>query len=212
MLSIDQWLIDHPFFVALREGFSKNSWAMYAEAAAPLIYTVPTFLGVTLARTDAKAKEILSEVWAEELGMADNLSHPVLFQKFHQSVTSRWGKYTHLQRFGVRAGIGMIELCSSGDWPIGVAAMLAHESQFPPAYQSMLPIAKEDLGDDSEFFDVHALVDIEHTATSTKLLDYAVSGGFVKETEIEESYLASGELLRSVFDGVWAEMSAGSGH
>ena len=212
MLSIDQWLIDHPFFVALREGFSKNSWAMYAEAAAPLIYTVPTFLGVTLARTDTKAKEILSEVWAEELGMADNLSHPVLFQKFHQSVTNRWGTYTHLQRFGVRAGIGMIELCSSGDWPIGVAAMLAHESQFPPAYQSMLSVAKEDLGDDSEFFDVHALVDVEHTATSTKLLDYAVSGGFVTETEIEESYRASGELLRSVFDGVWAEMSAGSDH
>ncbi|HSE36795.1 MAG TPA: hypothetical protein VLG74_05775, partial [Blastocatellia bacterium] len=89
MLSIDQWLIEHPFFVALRNGFSKNAWAMYAEAAAPLIYTVPAFLGVTLARTDATAKEILSEVWAEELGMADNLSHPVLFQTFHQSVTNR---------------------------------------------------------------------------------------------------------------------------
>lgn len=212
MLLIDQWLIEHPFFVALRNSFSKNAWAMYAEAAAPLIYTVPTFLGVTLARTDTKAKEILSEVWAEELGMAENLSHPVLFQKFHQSATDRWGKYTHLQSFGVRAGIGMIELCSSGDWPIGVAAMLAHESQFPPAYQSMLPVAKQDLGDDSEFFDVHALVDIEHTATSTKLLDYAVTSGIVRERELEESYFASAELLRSVFDGVWAEMSAGSGH
>jgi pyrroloquinoline quinone (PQQ) biosynthesis protein C len=212
MLSIDQWLIEHPFFAALRSDFSRNAWAMYAEAAAPLIYTVPTFLGVTLARTDTKAKEILSEVWAEELGMAENLSHPVLFQKFHQSVTDRWGKYTHLQRFGVKAGIGMIELCSSGDWPIGVAAMLAHESQFPPAYQSMLAVAKQDLGDDSEFFDVHALVDVEHTATSTRLLDYAVSSGVARDREIEQSYFASAELLRSVFDGVWAEMSAGSGH
>ncbi len=211
MLSIEQWLIEHPFFVALREGFSRHAWAMYAEAAAPLIYTVPTFLGVTLARTDTKAREILSEVWDEELGMADNLSHPVLFQTFHQSVTARWGKFPHLQRFGVRAGIGMIELCSSGDWPIGVAAMLAHESQFPPAYESMLHVAKQDLGDDSAFFDVHALVDVEHTATSTKLLAYAVTSGFVTESEIEESYLASGQLLRSVFDGVWAEMSAGSG-
>ena len=212
MLSIDQWLIEHPFFAALRSDFSRNAWAMYAEAAAPLIYTVPTFLGVTLARTDAKAREILSEVWAEELGMAENLSHPVLFQKFHQSVTERWGQYTHLQRFGVKAGIGMIELCSSGDWPIGVAAMLAHESQFPPAYQSMLEVAKQDLGDDSEFFDVHALVDIEHTATSTRLLDYAVNQGIVGDREIEESYVASGELLRSVFDGVWAEMSVASSH
>jgi hypothetical protein len=144
--------------------------------------------------------------------MAENLSHPVLFQKFHQSVTNRWGKYTSLQSLGVRAGIGMIELCSSGDWPIGVAAMLAHESQFPPAYESMLSVAKQDLGDDSEFFSVHALVDIEHTATSTRLLDYAVTSGIVNEKDIEQSYFASGELLRSVFDGVWAEMSAGSGH
>lgn len=212
MLSIDQWLIEHPFFVALRNGFSKNAWAMYAEAAAPLIYTVPAFLGVTLARTDARAKEILSEVWAEELGMADNLSHPVLFQTFHQSVTNRWGKYTHLQKFGVRAGTGMIELCSSGDWPIGVAAMLAHESQFPPAYQSMITVARQDLGDDAAFFEVHALVDIEHTSTSTKLLDYAMTKGIVKESEIEKSYRASGELLRSVFDAVWAEMSARSVH
>ena len=212
MLSIDQWLIEHPFFVALRTGFPKNAWAMYAEAAAPLIYTVPTFLGVTLARTDARAREILSEVWAEELGMAENLSHPVLFQKFHQGVTQRWGRHVHLQRFGVKAGIGMIELCSSGDWPVGVAAMLAHESQFPPAYESMLAVAKQDLGDDSEFFDVHALVDIEHTQTSTRLLDYALTNGLATEDEIEAAYFASAELLRSVFDGVCAEMNAASTH
>jgi pyrroloquinoline quinone (PQQ) biosynthesis protein C len=210
MLSINQWLIEHPFFVALRTGFPKHAWAMYAEAAAPLIYTVPTFLGVTLARTDTRAREILSEVWDEELGMADNLSHPVLFQQFHRGVTQRWGNYPHLHALGVRAGIGMIELCSSGDWPIGVAAMLAHESQFPPAYESMLAVAKQDLGDDSAFFDVHALVDIEHTETSTRLLDYAVSNGLAGDSEIEESFLASGALLRSVFDGVCAEMNAAS--
>jgi hypothetical protein len=183
---------------------------MYAEAAAPLVYTVPAFLGITFSRTDARAKEVLSEVWAEELGMADNLSHPVLFQNFYQSVTDRWGKYTHLQKIGVRAGIRMIELCSSGDWPIGVAAMLAHESQFPHAYESMLPAAKQDLGDAAEFFEAHSLVDLEHTETSSKLLDYALTNGIAKETEIEKSYSASVELLRSVFDAVWAEMSTGA--
>jgi pantothenate kinase len=76
----------------------------------------------------------------------------------------------------------------------------------------MLAVAKQDLGDDSEFFDVHALVDIEHTQTSTRLLDYALTKGLATEDEIEAAYFASAELLRSVFDGVCAEMNAASTH
>jgi len=200
----EEWLVNHSVFAALREDQKvERVWPILAEAFAPLIYAVPSFLGITLARADSHARELLQQIWSDELGTANTLSHPVLFENFHRKVTSRWGYFPDVHEFGIKAATGMIELCGSGPWPIGVAAMKAHESQFPSTYASILARASKDLGEADEFFTVHAEADVEHSAAAQSLLEYSLKQKLVSEESLISSYNSSKSLIKTLVDQIW---------
>jgi hypothetical protein len=179
---------------------SGRVWAVFAEAFFPLIYSVPTFLGVTLARSDSCSRPSLEDIWAEELGTKNNLSHPVLFEMLHRVATKRWGSFHQMHQYGIDTARQMISLCASGPWPFGVAAMLAHESQFPAAYSRILPRAREDLDSNALFFEVHSLADVEHTSHGRALLDDAVQRKIVTPERIRAAYDESTAILRHLAD------------
>jgi pyrroloquinoline quinone (PQQ) biosynthesis protein C len=197
----EQWLVTHPLFNHLRgDDTSKKAWAVFAETFAPLIYSVPAFLGVTLARADSHARSSLDEVWAEELGTNGVASHPVLFENLHRVATRSGGSFHKLQGFGIEAGCRMVALCGSGPWPVGVSAMLAHESQFPAAYSSILDQAYRDLGESAYFFKIHSTADVEHTSGASSLLTYALENQLVDRATVNNSYRLSAEILRELAD------------
>ena len=197
----EQWLVRHPLFSHLRDGQTpKKVWAIFAETFAPLIYSVPTFLGVTLARADAHARELLDEVWAEEVGVNGAASHPGLFENLHRVATSRWGCFHQLQAFGIEAGHKMTALCGSGPWPVGVSAMLAHEGQFPAAYSSILDQAYHDLGETAYFFKLHSTADVEHSSRASALLSYALENRIVDQPTVDFSYQQAANILGTLAD------------
>lgn len=196
-----QWLVNHSLFDRLREGAGKKPvWAVFAETFSPLIYSVPAFLGITLARADSYAGRLLDEVWAEELGTNGSPSHPVLFERLHRVATRKWGSFHHLHNFGVKAACDMVSLCGSGPWPFGVAAMLAHEGQFPSAYSSILSRAFDELGEAAIFFEIHSTADIQHTSSSSSLLSYAIKNRQVEKATLEAAYKQSENILRELAD------------
>lgn len=199
-----QWLAHHPFFTTLRTADAPGElWSMFAEGFAPLIYSVPAFLGVTLAKADDFSSPFLIEVWSDELGAGPTPSHPVLFEIFHRFATSRWGHFPELHQPGVQAAGAMVALCASGAWPVGVAAMAAHESQFPEAYSSIIPQAISMLESAADFFRIHATADVEHSSSATSILREAVARGIVTEDIAISSFESSTHILKTLIDQVW---------
>jgi len=198
------WLAKHSLFCLLsKDRYPKKAWAVFAESFAPLIYSVPAFLGTTLARADSYSRPFLDDIWAEELGVGNSPSHPVLFESFHRAATSSWGCFPDIQRYGITAGSAMADLCGSGPWPIGVAAMLAHEGQFPVAYGGILENAKRDLGEAAGFFVVHSTADIQHSSVAQLLLQYSVEKGIATEAAIKSAYNSSTDVLRRLTAHAW---------
>jgi len=176
---------------------------VFAESFAPLIYSVPAFLGVTLARADMQARSFLASIWADEVGHSGVPSHPSLFEAFHRRAIASNRVYPEQHQHGIAAACEMIALCGSGPWPIGIAAMLAHEREFPNAYASLMERASAELGEDCEFFRVHAVADLEHTTLALSLLDMAVERQVAAEDEIQMSHKRSRAVLRDLADRAW---------
>lgn len=202
-LEFDLWLESHPLFEGLVDSNSGDLWAKTAEGMAALIYAVPSFLGITLAKSDAVSRPLLAGIWDDELGKGNLPAHPVLFENFHIKAISLWGKFPKLHSAGVQAAMEMIDLCGSDIWPIGVSAMKAHESQFPTAYSKILPRAIQLLGKEALFFEVHSLADIEHTSVASKLIYEAVSREIVTKEQILISYDKSKNILLTLMDTIW---------
>jgi pyrroloquinoline quinone (PQQ) biosynthesis protein C len=202
------WLTEHPLFRGLATPGKVDPSLMvaYVEGFAPVVNSVPAFLHVTLSRADGKAKALLREIWNDELGLSGTKSHPVLFEELHAAVTSAHGRNEASQRVGIVAAGRMVELCGSGPWPIGVAAMKAHEGQFPSAYGSILPAMERSFGPLAEFFRLHSEADVEHTAAGAELLRMAIEEHVVTEAEADRSYVSSTDLLRTLMDGIFDEI------
>ena len=200
----DAWLQEHSVFRALRgREHPEQLWPTYVEAFAMVVYSVPAFLGVTLARADENSLPLLSEIWSDELGTSATAAHPVLFQRLRDAVVARYGARPEMHAIGLEAAAKMTRLCASGPWPVGVAAMKAHESQFPTAYGSILGVAREEWGAAAEFFDVHAAADVEHSRAGTEMLIAAEQRGVAPVSLIEKSYETSSALLKELMDGIW---------
>lgn len=198
------WLVSHPVFRNFTEGAPEPQVLVsYAEGFAPVVNSVPTFLHLTLSRSDARASLLLREIWNDELGLSGTKAHPVLFDELYCVVTTRWGKNGRSQEHGIAAAIKMIRLCGSGKWPIGVAAMKAHESQFPTAYSTILPVMEGLLGMASEFFRVHSEADVEHTKAGDQLLRHGISEGIVSPADAEQAFESSTQILRELMDAIW---------
>jgi len=198
------WLLNHPVFRSLSDAAeAPGILVSYVEGFAPVVNSVPAFLHLTLTRGDHDARILLREIWNDELGLSGTKAHPVLFDELHHAVTSRWGSNRDIQAFGVDACVRMIQLCGSGSWPIGVAAMKAHESQFPTAYGSILPTMDQLLGSSSEFFRVHSYADVEHSKAGSQLLRRGISERVVSATEADQAFEHSTEILRNLMDAIW---------
>lgn len=205
MNSVDVWLVDHPLFRALAVSpTNPGVLAAYVEAFAPVVNSVPAFLHVTLSRSNGRVASLLREIWNDELGLSGTPSHPVLFDQLHNAVVSKFGGNIEVQSLGVTAAGDMIHLCSSGPWPIGVAAMKAHESQFPASYTAILDNMEAMFGVAAEFFRVHSYADIEHTKAATALLQQAIEAGVITIEEVDGAFYASTVILRNLMDGIWA--------
>lgn len=206
------WLVNHPVFRGLASSvINERLLVAYVEGFAPVVNSVPAFLHVTMSRAQGKAAELLREIWNDELGLTGTKAHPVLFDDVHRAVTQRWGSHTSVQSFGVTAAVNMIQLCASGPWPIGVAAMKAHESQFPVAYGTALPALEKILGPPAEFFRVHSQADVEHTETGSQLLQSGIAEAIVSAIEADEVFERSTRILRELMDRIWESSQKGTG-
>jgi pyrroloquinoline quinone (PQQ) biosynthesis protein C len=195
----EPWLVAHALFARLRDGDSI-AWSAFAEAFAPLIYSVPAFLGVTLAQADAAAYSHLREVWHSELGDDGGTAHPTLFERVHRAAVSAGSRHPQLRLAGVRAGAAMVATCSAGPWPIGMAAMLAHEGEFPAAYGSILIVADRRLGAAAEFFHVHAAADIEHAALARRMIGEAIAAGVASAAAVVNAHNRGRAILAELAD------------
>ena len=202
--SVTTWLANHPVFLNLaNEAGDPRALVSYAEGFAPVVNSVPAFLHLTLSRANGRANVMLREIWNDELGLSGTKPHPVLFDEFHRAVTARWGSNTQVQQKGIAAAVQMIQLCGSGPWPIGVAAMKAHESQFPVAYTTILPAIEKLLGVGSEFFRVHSQADVEHSKAGDELLRWGIAERIVPAADAEKAFERSTLVLRGLMDAIW---------
>lgn len=198
------WLASHPVFRGLAsETVDSRLLVSYVEGFAPVVNSVPAFLHITMSRAQGNPSMLLREIWNDELGLSGTKAHPVLFDEVHQFVTTRWGSDIGVQSLGVAAAVQMIQLCGSGPWPIGVAAMKAHESQFPVAYGTALPALEKTLGPLAEFFRVHSHADVEHAEAGSQLLRWGIAEAVVTETEADEAFQYSTQILLSLMNGIW---------
>jgi hypothetical protein len=193
------WLVGHALFARMREG-DPIAWSAFAEAFAPMIYSVPAFLGVTLGQADEPAYSHLLEVWRSELGDDDRTAHPSLFETFHRAAVTTGRRHPALRDAGVDAGAAMVVACSGGAWPIGMAAMLAHEGEFPAAYGSILAVADHRFGAASEFFHVHAAADVEHAALARRLIGGAIAAGVATSAEVDSAHSRGRVILAELAD------------
>ncbi len=173
----------------------------YVEVFAPFVNSLPARVHLTLSRADRKAASVLREIWSDELGLSGTKARPALFDQLHQSVVDRWGHNIDIQHVGVSAAVQMIQLCGSGPWPIGVAAIKA-ETQFMSAYKTIFPSVRKAVGPASEFFQVHSYADTKHHAVD-ELLAWGISESVVTYDEAAEAYNHSTELLSGLMDSIW---------
>lgn len=198
------WLVRHRVFCEFATGSPRSSLMVaYVEGFAPMVNSVPVFLHLTMSRASVQAAELLRNIWDDELGVSGTRPHPVLFDEVHREITQRYGRCLLAQRYGVAAAVEMVELCGEGDWPVGVAAMKAHESQFPEAYGAILAMMSGALGSGAEFFEVHSVADVEHTELGRRLIDLGIESGVVSEDEMENTFRRSTDILRGLMDSVW---------
>jgi len=178
----DIWLSRHPVFSEFATYNARSSLLIaYVEGFAPMVNSVPAFLHLTMSRASGQAADLLRSIWDDELGMNGTRPHPVLFDDVYREVTGRHGHNSSAQRHGIAAAVEMVKLCGEGAWPVGVAAMKAHESQFPEAYSKILPAMSVALSNAAEFFEVHSVADVEHAEIGSQLVELGIQSGVVSE-------------------------------
>lgn len=198
-------LLDHPFYVAWSEGkLAADDLRFYAGQYAHVVRAFPDLLAATLPHlADPAHRRAIVENLADEEGLL-GASHPELWTRFAEGLgvdratlaaapalpetTQALATLRHL------AAAGSVE---------ALACLWAVESQAPEVSAEKLRGLKAFYNIESaaatEYFRVHAELDLEHSAEEARILETLAVG---EETRAEKAAVEAARALREVLDGV----------
>ena len=168
-------LLDHPFYTAWSRGeLSREALGTYAEQYYHWVRAFPTWLSATHSNTtDLAARQaILANLVDEEQG-TDN--HPELWLRFCDALGLDRDAVTSAELLPeTREAIAtMRRVCRDEPAPAGLAALYAYESQQPEVMKTKREGLRDLYGVTAghEYFEVHEVLDIEHSAGERALIE-----------------------------------------
>lgn len=201
-------LLKHPFYQAWNAGTLpvdalKNYAAQYYHFEAAF----PTFLSAVHSRvSDLKVRQqILNNLWDEEHGEGN---HTALWLRFCEALGLDPSEVpaTPVQESTARLIETYRDLCASGEYAQGLAALLAYEAQVPGVAVKKIAGLKAFYGMDDprsvSFFTVHTEQDSTHSVTERSLVLDAAMSDDAQALVLAAVDRATG-VLWSFLDGVY---------
>jgi pyrroloquinoline-quinone synthase len=202
-------MLKHPFYVAWTEGrLSREVLAEYAKQYYAHVRAFPTYVSGVHSHCDDVAirQELLENLIEEERG-AEN--HPELWLRFAEGlgVAREDVKAAELLPATKDSVASLRTLTQSEDYRVGLAALLAYESQIPEVARTKREGLKSFYGLADEravsFFRVHESIDVLHQQVEMQILKAQC------QTEEQQSQAivaarAAARALWSFLDGVTA--------
>lgn len=200
-------VLGHPFYVAWREGrLTGAALRDYAEQYYLHVRAFPTYLSALHARCDdiAMRQALLANLRDEEEG-AEN--HPALWLRFAQAVGSEPGEAEAAEAWPetAEAIATFRRAVCQGPTSRGLAALYAYESMVPVVAEEKMRGLAEHYGvtgsPATDYFAVHATLDVEHAAVTRELLAERVTGEDDASAALEGASMAL-DAVNGLLDGV----------
>jgi pyrroloquinoline-quinone synthase len=199
-----QHLLRHPFYTAWSKGeLPIDTLRDYAGQYYHFEVNFPRYVAGAYARvTDSKARRVLLENLVDEEGRSP--THPELWLDFARAIGARAppgrpaGPTRRLLDAYERHAL-------SGSAPAALGALYAYESQFPAVAAEKSRGLRAHYGIRSraahEFFRVHTVADVEHSAAEAKLLKTYLRSGAAAGREAERGLRDSLNAWWGFLDG-----------
>lgn len=206
-------LLDHPFYVAWREGsLTREMLGAYAAAYYPHVEAFPRYLSTVHAGCeDAEARRaVLRNLWDEEGG---DVTHPDLWLRFASALGCSAADVRGAAVLAeTREAVAAFPDLARRGTVEGLAALYAYESQIPDVSAEKARGLRELYGLTSEdataYFDLHATMDLEHRAEELALLTRLCDTPDRRERALKAAEAGAKAALR-ILDGVWRRACAG---
>ena len=199
-------LLTHPFYQDWKEGkLSLDDLRIYAGQYYHFEESFPRFLSAVHSRCpDAQVRKIiLGNLWDEEHGAPN---HPALWLDFAAGLgmTNDEVESAHSHPNTQALLDSYTEICSSGSFQEGLAAIYAYEAQVPEIAVEKEAGLRDRYGvtDDSSlaFFNVHAEIDQEHSSAEAEAIGATTNSD--DEAAVESALDASLDAWWGFLDGV----------
>ena len=204
-------ILKHPFYQKWNEGkLTLGELQEYSKQYYHFVKNFPMFVSAVHSNCpDADIRKMLVENLADEEGYKTNVSdHPALWLNFCESLgvsKSDAEKAVPVKESETMVN-GFYDLCRSGDFRVGLSALLAYEKQIPEVSRVKIDGLKKFYGLDSEkaieFFAVHEEADIYHSKAE---LDAVLASCKTSEEQNNslEAMKRSAGLYWQMLDGVY---------
>lgn len=202
-------MLSHPFFEKLSSGeLSKQSLRAFTLEYNHQVHMFPTFVSATHANcTDLEVRRMLVENLAEEEMGPEN--HPELWKRFGDAQGIGRNEYVSYKPLRhTHASIHILgDLARRKEPQEGLASLYAYESQIPAFSRTFLNALDKhyglsEFGEETIFFRVHEVADIEHSDEVRNALDIMCPS----KRQQEDALFAAKEACDAfnlLFDGVY---------
>lgn len=193
-------LLNHPFYQAWQAGELRiEDLQIYANQYYFFEANFPRFLSAIHSKCDDREarQSILDNLWDEEHGQ---LNHRAMWLNFCAGLglDKEQVEFTEIQPKTQELLDTYFNTCNQGSSSEGLAAMYAYEAQVPQVALEKIRGLKEFYGIDSpealQFFEVHGVLDEEHSAKEAE--------GIVSQTSPETEVQVE-QALQSALDAWW---------
>lgn len=200
-------LLDHPFYVAWSEGkLTRDDLRFYAGQYAHVVREFPNLLAATLPHLgDPAHRRAIVDNLADEEGLK-GVSHPELWNRFGEGVGASREELAGAAPLPETAeALATLRALAAAGAPHALACLWAVESQAPAVSAEKLRGLAEFYGiregPATEYFRVHAALDLEHSAEEERILE-SVARTDADAKVAEAAAVEAARALRRVLDGV----------
>ncbi|MGH7587031.1 MAG: CADD family putative folate metabolism protein [Gemmatimonadota bacterium] len=203
----ERHLLKHPFYQAWQDGtLSAEALRDYAAQYYRHVQAFPTYISALHSRCeDLETRQALLENLRDEEEGAEN--HPALWRRFAEAVCCGASELDGAEVWSETADAIAGFRSAVGEGPVvrGLAALYAYESMVPAVAAEKIRGLAEHYGVEgspgTDYFEVHRTLDVEHAASSRKLLERHV----VTEQDLAEAERGAAIALDAVnglLDGI----------
>jgi pyrroloquinoline-quinone synthase len=202
-------MLCHPFYVAWSEGrLTKEILGDYAKQYYAHVNAFPTYVSAVHSHCDSPSarRELLENLIEEERG---DENHPELWLRFAEGLGVDRAEVLHAELLpSTKESVNRLKsLTHSDDYRVGLAALVAYESQIPAVAKTKREGLKSFYGIEKEravsFFRVHESIDVLHNQIEMRMLQDSCA-----DTESQERAIASAregaKALWTFLDGIAA--------